>query len=349
MASGKWKDMSPEQQAAAEKQYGSRSAWKSAKDKAKAAKKDSPSAPSSNNNSNSGSSSKSYTDTNNGRIEAPSWYRNLDGSTPSTMGDHITQSGWEKGLDKARAEKAQSMANQKKAETINTMTQNAYKTGGYGEEWKEFSAGMSQQQKNATKKQIGERVKEMKHDAVMDKLDAGREARQYAGESSIKYGSARDAFASNKEKGDYYLTNPMHDDFEDYDNEAGENLADKMVASGHNFSWQDYNMNKNEGKKNSQYNYDAYGGYENWYNNHSVYSEGGFKGSNNVMSSSEVASAERDRYNKLHEYKMSDDYMKKYGNYDWAQNYYNRWDGKEFRPGVGANSYSHTTDSNLAN
>lgn len=335
----KWKDMTAEQRSAAKKEHGSRANWKAAKEKAKAAKQDSPPASSSNNNNNSGGGSKSYTDTNKGRIEAPSWYRNLDGSTPSTMTDGMTEEGWNKSLDKARANQAQKMADQKKAETINTMTQNAYKTGGYGEEWKGFSAGMSQQEQNSIKKGIGERVQEMKDDNIQDKLDAGAEARKYAGESSVKYGSAREAFASNKESDSgSYLMSSDDDNYEGYEmNEANESVADKLVQSGKDFSWEDFNMNKNGGKQSSRFNYEPYGGYDNWYNNHSIYSANGFSGSKNVMSSSEVAGAERDRYNKMHEFKMSDDYMNKYGQHDWAKNYQNRWTGKEYRPGVAAN------------
>ena len=123
-----------------------------------------------------------------------------------------------------------------------------------------------------------------------------------------------------KKKVIHYLTNPTNDDFEDYDNEEGENLADKMVATGHDFSWEDYNMHKDGGKKSSKYNYDAYGGYDNWYNNHSMYGSKGFTGSKNVMSGSEVAAAETKRAQATKDYKTSDAYMNKYGQYDWAQN-----------------------------
>ena len=82
-------------------------------------------------------------------------------------------------------------------------------------------------------------------------------------------------------------------------------------------------MHRNGGAQNSQYNYDAYGGYDNWYNNHSAYSEGGWKGSQNVMDSSAIASGNQARDEARTQYQLSDEYMKKYGQYDWAQNYYN--------------------------
>ena len=271
---------------------------------------------------------KSYTDTANGRIEAPSWYRNLDGSTPSTMQEGLTEEGWNKSLDTARANKAQTMANEKKDEMLGRITQNAYQTGGYGDEWNTYTQGMSQSEITAAKKGISENVQSMKSDSMEDQQQAKYEINQAGGETSTKYGSARGAFASNKEQGDFYMTNPTHDDYEGYDaedptNAANETVASKLMQSGHDFSWADYGMHRNGGAQNSAYNYDAYGGYDNWYNNHSAYSEGGWKGSQNVMDSGAIASADQKRREVRNQYQLSDEYMNKYGHHQWAQNYYN--------------------------
>ena len=37
-----------------------------------------------------------YTNTKDGKIEAPSWYRNDDGSVPSTMQKGLTKENWER-------------------------------------------------------------------------------------------------------------------------------------------------------------------------------------------------------------------------------------------------------------
>ena len=107
---GKWGDMSAEEQAAAKKKHGSRSAWKQAKQKARVAKGKEPSIIRNTN--------KNKTSTSEGTGKAPSWYKNLDGTTPSTMQKGMTEEKWNKSLDTARANKAkndaQKMANQKR-------------------------------------------------------------------------------------------------------------------------------------------------------------------------------------------------------------------------------------------
>ena len=101
------------------------------------------------------SGGKSYTMTaSGGKVEAPSWYRNLDGSTPGTMQEGLTEESWNKSLDTARANKAQSMADDKKNEMIQSITQNAYKTGSYGDQWGQATAGMTQSQVSGLKQQI---------------------------------------------------------------------------------------------------------------------------------------------------------------------------------------------------
>ena len=184
-----------------------------------------------------------------------------------------------------------------------------------------------QQIKNEQAKQQYEANKAARIESNYARQDANYEVNQAGGEALAKYGSARNAFVSNKESGDFYMTNSTNDDYENYgdntNNVANETLADKLVQSGKEFSWADYNMHKNGGKQNSNYNYDAYGGYDNWYNNHSAYSEGGWKGSQNVMDSGAIASGSKTRNDARNQYRLSDEYMNKYGQYDWAQRFYN--------------------------
>ena len=308
-----WGSMSSDEKKKAKDKYGSRKAWKEAKNKSK--------------NHQSNNSSKSYTDTANGRIEAPSWYKNLDGSTPSTMQSNVTEDKWNASLDRARAEKEKSKEKQNQAEMINTFSQNAAKTGKYGEDWKGFTANMSQKTKNNIQKQIRANVDEIKSDNIHTRIDANKEVRDAVGPSVYKYQTAKERFASNKESGDSYLVAGDDDQYEDYSegmNEAHESIASKLLQSGHDFSWEDYNMHKNGGAQNSRYNYEPYGGYDNWYNNHSLYGANGFTGSKNVLSTEEVGRIETGRTKAAREYRLSDRFMDKYGKYDWAKGYYNK-------------------------
>lgn len=308
----RWGSMSSDERKAAKDTYGSREAWKEAKDKARGHQ---------NNNS-----SKSYTDTVDGRIEAPSWYRNLDGSTPSTMVSGVTKENWNRSLDKARAEKEKNQQKKDQAGMINQFSQNAAKTGSYGKEWNSFTAGMSQNAKTDIKKQIRENVDQLKEDNNSAYIKANEEVLDAAGPSVYKYQTARDRFASNKVKGSSYLVRSDDDQYETYAQNMdmqNETIASKLLASGHDFSWEDYRMHKKGGAENSRYDYEPYGGYDNWYNNHSLYGANGFTGSKNVLSVEETGKQETARTKAMREYKLSDDYMNKYGQYDWAQNYYN--------------------------
>ena len=72
--------------------------------------------------------------------------------------------------------------------------------------------------------------------------------------------------------------------------------------------------------KTNSYLYDAYGGYQNWYDNHSLFNDN-FTGSKDLMDFDEVMEIGQRQQDELKNYKTSDEYMSKYGQYDWAKDF----------------------------
>ena len=127
----KWSDLSDKRQQKLIDEYGSKQAWRDAKAKSqgyqdqsdKQEQKSASQNPAmnnagtstgqsstshttsanNNNNSNASAEFKNPVDTKDGRIEAPSWYRNADGTTPSTMQPGMTKEKWERSLGNAAA------------------------------------------------------------------------------------------------------------------------------------------------------------------------------------------------------------------------------------------------------
>lgn len=367
---GRWSQMSDAEKKAAKDQYGSRAAWKEAKERAKAsntAPKPSPSpAPTPTPSAPSPSKPPAFSnpvDTKEGRIEAPSWYRNADGSTPSVMQPGMTKEKWESGLkkaaDKKAAEQGREDARQNAIKAADNYLANHPNRGKGGIKDAEYDrilkeGGLNnhtyQQIKKAEGKERYEAAKDFRAERNEAYQQSRADIRDHVGASVYNRGSARDRFARNFEsnEGKSYLVagdSDKYDEEYDYSQDANEGLAGKLLASGKDFSWADYNMHKNQGKQQHNYDYEPYGGYQNWYDNHSLYGKSGFTGSQNVMSQDEIAKQETERTYKRNDYLLSDEYMDKYGKYDFAQNYYQSNYGKDkYRaPGVTDNSSNYTT------
>tara|TARA_R100001463_G_scaffold91472_1_gene146213 strand:+ start:580 stop:1545 length:966 start_codon:yes stop_codon:yes gene_type:complete len=58
--------------------------------------------------------------------------------------------------------------------------------------------------------------------------------------------------------------------------------------------------------------------YQDWYDNYSLFSEGGFLGSPNVMSEDQSVAARRERDAAIKQWNQSDEYQSKYGGYRWS-------------------------------
>ena len=373
-----WADLSEAQQKAMKDQYGSRGAWRDAKARAqghssldaKMAARDaarasasapapSPSpAPTPSPTPSQPQTFKNPVDTRDGRIEAPSWYRNSDGSTPSTMQPGMTKEKWEASqaatAAKKNAEQAREDARQNAIKAADNYLANhpnrgqgSIKDAEYDRILKEggLNNHSYQQIKKAEAKERYEQAKEFRSERNEAFQQSRADIRNHVGASVYNLGSARDRFQRNyaSNEGKSYLvdaTSDKYDEEYDYSLDPNEGLAGKLLATGKDFSWADYNMHKNEGAKKHNYDYEPYGGYQNWYDNHSMYGKNGFSGSQNVMSQDEIAKRETERTYKRNEYLLSDEYMNKYGKYDFAQNYYQSNYGKDkYRaPGVTENS-----------
>ena len=346
---GKWKDLSEADQ----EKYGSKQAWKDAKEKSKSFK-DTGSKPDNNNTESTSSQSTgsnnnnntkptkdskknvSYTDTADGRIEAPSWYRNSDGSTPSTMQSGMTKEKWQRSQNSVQEKENTEDKKQQAIAAADAYLANhpnkgkgSIKDAEYDRILKEggLNNHTYQQIKNAQKKEQYEQNRDFREESINARIESRADINNAIGESVYKYGSARDRFQSNynSNEGKSYLVDATSDDYDpekDYSVNPNEGLASKLLATGKDFSWHDYNMHKNGGKQNSSFNYEPYGGYQNWYDNHSMYGSNGFTGSKNVMSQKDIGAQETQRTYDRRDYQLSDDYMKKYGKYDWAQSYY---------------------------
>lgn len=373
-----WSDLSDAQQKAMKDQYGSRSAWRDAKARAEGhssldaklaardAARDSasapaptstPAAPSPAPTPSQPQSFRNPVDTRDGRIEAPSWYRNANGTTPSTMQPGMTKEKWEASLAKASASQERDDARQNAIRAADNYLANHPNRGQGGIKDAEYDRILKEGGlNNHTYQQIKREEGKERYEAAKDFREERNEAfqqsrldiRNNVGRSVYNLGSARDRFQRNyaSNEGKSYLvdaTSDKYDEEYDYSIDPNEGLAGKLLETGKDFSWADYNMHKNEGAKKHNYDYEPYGGYQNWYDNHSLYGQNGFTGSQNVMSQDEIAKRETERTQARKDYLLSDDYMNKYGKYDFAQNYYqNNYGKNKYRaPGVTENSYNH--------
>ena len=100
-------------------------------------------------------------------------------------------------------------------------------------------------------------------------------------------------------------------------------IADALYDTGYDYSHREMVRHRNKGAENKTMPglYDEYGGYDNWYNNHSLYGEGGFTGSKDLMDFDQVMETGQRQQDAMKNFQTSDEYMSKYGKYDWAQNY----------------------------
>ena len=67
-------------------------------------------------------------------------------------------------------------------------------------------------------------------------------------------------------------------------------IADALYDTGYDYSHREMVRHRNKGAENKTMPglYDEYGGYDNWYNNHSLYGENGFTGSKDLMDFDQV-------------------------------------------------------------
>jgi len=294
----------------------------------------------------------SYTNTKDGKVEAPSWYKNADGSTPSTMQKGLTKEQWE-AQNASVKQKKESEAKQVQAKE----KASAYlKDGGsrddkYNSILKEGGLNNTSYQKmvGADKKQKFDQQKKDRKESAQAYAQSRKDiqaAGAKAGKANIySYQKANDNEAAGFKAGKYNDIAPGEDD-----NMRERNaLIRTFQESGYDYNYADIQRHQNQGKENKTIPglYDKYGGYDNWYNNHSIYSgenaydkysfEGGdgttarrdvgpsytydlgnFRGSQDVMGLDTVLEQGKARQDAMQNYQTSNEFKNKYSKYDWA-------------------------------
>ena len=132
--------------------------------------------------------------------------------------------------------------------------------------------------------------------------------------------SARDTHERSMSRGNPMVTGPQA--VESAEMIAANKLAQDLYDTGYDYSHNEMIRHRNAGSdksKTNSYLYDAYGGYQNWYDNHSLFS-GNFTGSKDLMEFDKVMEIGQQQQNAIQNYQTSDEFQNKYGKYDWANN-----------------------------
>lgn len=139
-----------------------------------------------------------------------------------------------------------------------------------------------------------------------------------APKSKVNNQSARTAHQRNLDKEKPMVTGPAAQD--DPKMIEKNETAQQLYDTGYDYSYNEMIRHRNDGAENKTMPglYDSYGGYQNWYDNHSLYS-GNFTGSNDIVSQDVAMDRQRERQTFIRDYQLGDDYQKKYGQYSWAQ------------------------------
>ena len=139
-----------------------------------------------------------------------------------------------------------------------------------------------------------------------------------APKSLVNNQSARDKHQRNLDKGNPMVTGPASQD--DPIMIAKNEMAQQLYDTGYDYSYNEMIRHQNDGAEDKTMSglYDSYGGYQNWYDNHSLYS-GNFTGSNDIVSQDEAMNRQRERQTFIKDYQLGEDYQNKYGQYSWSQ------------------------------
>ena len=273
----------------------------------------------------------SYTYTKDGKVEAPSWYKNSDGSTPATMQKGLTKEQWESKnapiQQKKESEAAKVQAKEKASAYLRDHSnagKGSVKDAGYDAILKE--GGLTnheyQQMIKADNKVTYEQKqieKDKENEAYrQSRIDIQNHKAQFGPKNVYGMQSARDTHERSMSRGNPMVTGPQAQISADMI--AANELAKNLYDSGYDYSHNEMVRHRNAGSdksKTNSYLYDAYGGYQNWYDNHSLFS-GNFTGSKDLMEFNKVMEIGQQQQAAIQNYKTSDEYKNKYGKYDWA-------------------------------
>ena len=283
------------------------------------------------NRSEAKSKAQTYTSTKEGKVEAPSWYKNADGSTPSTMKTGLTQQEWESRNQAVQSEKAKE---QQRQDTFNQAQEymNNHPMAGKGST---RDAGFDQILKDGgmNNHMYNQMLSAQRKQAYSDLEDYRDEERQAYNQSRIDFQNAKNS------AGYSWIGNEGLRDSYDWSEDGwganegvnwrdGRYVKNLLHDTGYEYTPNEIQRHKNQGEeqKGNQHLYRDFGGYQNWYDNHSLFGEGGFTGSSNVKSVDEIMQRQRDREYKL-DNNFWNDFNEKYGKYDFGKEAYdNRYD-----------------------
>ena len=299
-----------------------------------------------------------YTYTKDGKVEAPSWYRNDDGSTPSTMQKGLTEAQW-KQQNASRIRKKETEAKQAAAKEKATAYlanhpnkgQGGTKDAGYNKILKQGGLTNHQYQQSQRAEQnqkLAQQKVERKKSAAAYKqsrkdLQAAKAKHGPAGHYGMQ--SALDNQSVAKVGKKYAHSGDLSD------KQADRNaLVRTFQNSGYDYSHDEVQRSLNDGayQQQNSWIYDQYGGgkegWKNWRDNYSIYGGekghnresfmaagknvdnytydlGNFKGSQDIMAFDKVMEIGRKKQQAGRDFYNSQEFKDKYGEYDWAKFY----------------------------
>lgn len=172
---------------------------------------------------------------------------------------------------------------------------------------------------NEDKKKAAEQKEQDREKEAYAYKESRKDIQEAAPKSVVDQQSARDIHTKsmNRDKPKVVGPTPQEDPTMIEKNE----LADKLYDTGYDYSFNEMTRHQNDGAENTSKPelYDAYGGYDNWYENHSLYS-GNFTGSKDLMSRDEVMEKTNERQQFIKDYQLGEEFQDKYSRFSFAQN-----------------------------
>ena len=256
-----------------------------------------------------------YTNTKDGKVEAPDWYRNSDGSVPSTMQKGLTKEQWEAQNASVKREKEQEAARQEAKERAN----NHIASGGtkFDQGYQQIldDTGVSnhqiQKSQRADKKAEMEKNKKAKVD----------EAYAYKNYRKDLQNSSNQSMSQVVDVSDYYTKQLASGAYKDQDTSK----LQTMINSGQKFTNTEARRALSGNPEDSNL-YKGAGGYENWSN---MFKDGGqFQSQYNQDEYLTQAQANQNRSQHLEDRKnfFEGSGAKKYQKYDFFNNDKYRFD-----------------------
>ena len=256
-----------------------------------------------------------YTNTKDGKIEAPSWYRNDDGSVPSTMQKGLTKENWER--QNASRRRMEELANKRteakeKADAYLASggTRNDHNYEKILRDGGTTSAQVQKMQRADKKSKYEQNKKDRKAEAAayqQSRIDMANHRRKMGSSAERKVDQRAHYEHMKKTRGSYG------------GDEAHRGAVERLMGTGQKFSSLDIEREKGSSSTHNQKGlYKQYGGIDNYNENYSVGS-GNFRGDPSLGSVKEADDKQRQHFQNRADYYNSNEYIEKYGQYDWGR------------------------------